>query len=63
MKKDLDYATKEKELQELLEWFEGDIENIDEAVEKYNKAKKLISQLRAHLDTIKNKVEIISGKD
>lgn len=47
------------ELSKLIEWFESDETNLDEAVEKYELAMQLLKQMEHHLNTAENKVKKI----
>lgn len=46
-------------LDEAVEWFYGDDFLIDEALEKYQQAKKLAEEISDDLTTLKNKIEIV----
>jgi len=50
------------ELNQLIEWFEGDSVNLDEAVDKYEQAMSLLKQMEEHLKTAENKVKKIAVK-
>lgn len=51
-----DYAELEAELREILDWFEGDSFDVDEAVVKYKRGLALIEQLEAYLASAENTV-------
>jgi exodeoxyribonuclease VII small subunit len=50
------YAQLRTELDELLNWFDGDDIDIDQAVEKYEQALKLTKQLELYLQKAENKI-------
>lgn len=54
------YQQLSDELNKLIEWFEGDKVNLDEAVEKYEQAMNLLKQMEDHLKLAENKVKKIS---
>jgi exodeoxyribonuclease VII small subunit len=53
------YQQMADELAGLVEWFESDAVNLDEAVSKYEQAMELLSQMEAYLKTAENKVKKI----
>lgn len=55
-----DYRKMSAELAKIIEWFESDQVNLDEAVIKYEQALKLITEIEAYLKTAENKVKKIS---
>jgi exodeoxyribonuclease VII small subunit len=56
------YQTMNAELAKIIDWFESDQVNLDEAVAKYEKALKLITEIETYLKTAQNKVKKISAK-
>jgi exodeoxyribonuclease VII small subunit len=56
------YKQMSDELNKLIEWFESDELNLDEAVGKYEQAMQLISEMESHLKTAENKVKKIAVK-
>lgn len=50
------------ELAEIIEWFESDKVNLDEAVTRYEQALKLISEIETYLKSAENKIKKISTK-
>ena len=56
------YQAMADELAQLVEWFEGDQVNLDEAVAKYEQAMRLLGDMEAHLKSAQNKVEKIAVK-
>jgi exodeoxyribonuclease VII small subunit len=56
------YQDMEKELEQLLEWFEGNDINLDDALVKYEQAMKLLQFMETHLKTAQNNVKKISIK-
>jgi exodeoxyribonuclease VII small subunit len=61
-KKPKTYQQMTDELNTLVEWFEGDLANLDEAVAKYEYALELLQQMESYLKTAENKVKKISAK-
>ncbi|MFO0882201.1 MAG: exodeoxyribonuclease VII small subunit [Candidatus Saccharimonadales bacterium] len=61
-KNDFNYTQKRAELDELLAWFErGDV-SVDEAIDKYQQAEKLLAELEAYLADTQAKVEVLTKK-
>lgn len=56
------YQQLDDELTNLLDWFEGDRVNLDEASAKYEQAVELIQQMEKYLATAENKIKKISAK-
>ncbi len=56
------YQKINSELAEIIEWFESDKINLDEAVAKYKQALKLITEIETYLKTAENKIKKISTK-
>ena len=44
------------ELQDIIEWFESDDFDIDQATEKYERSQKIIEELTSRLNETKNKI-------
>jgi exodeoxyribonuclease VII small subunit len=61
-KKTKSYQDMADELNRLVEWFESDSVNLDEAVEKYESAMELLRQMEDYLKTAENKVKKINAK-
>lgn len=57
-----DYQKLSAELEEILTWFESGQTNIDDAVNKYEQANKLIAEMESHLKIAENKIRKISVK-
>lgn len=51
-----------QELAALIEWFESDRVNLDDAVTKYEQAMNLLKEMEDYLKTAENKVKKISAK-
>jgi exodeoxyribonuclease VII small subunit len=49
-------------LDTLISWFESDLVNLDEAIEKYEEAMRLLKQMEDHLKSAENKVKKIAVK-
>jgi len=56
------YQQLSDQLAGLIEWFESDQVNLDEAVSNYQKAMELLNQRETYLKTAKNQVKKISAK-
>ncbi|MBI1952214.1 exodeoxyribonuclease VII small subunit [Candidatus Saccharibacteria bacterium] len=56
------YQIMSGELAEIIEWFESDKVNLDEAVSRYEQALKLISEIEVYLKSAENKIKKISTK-
>jgi exodeoxyribonuclease VII small subunit len=54
------YKQMADELAELMEWFESGNVDIDEAMNKYEQAMKLIEQMEQYLKTAENKIRKVS---
>lgn len=50
------------ELAEIIDWFESDKVNLDEAIVKYEKALALIAEIEKYLKTAENKIKKITTK-
>ena len=61
-KKPLTYQQMADQLNDLIEWFESDSVNIDEAVSKYEQAMQLLAQMEDFLKAAENKVKKIAVK-
>lgn len=61
-KNEKSYQQMTEELSQLVDWFESDLVNLDEAVEKYEQAMDLLNQMEIYLKTAKNKVKKIAAK-
>lgn len=56
------YQELSAELDKIIDWFESDKVNLDEAVIKYEQALALIKQIEAYLKTAENKITKINTK-
>lgn len=56
------YQQMADELARLIDWFESDDVNLDEAVAKYEQAMQLLKQMEDYLNTAENKIKKISAK-
>lgn len=56
------YQKMDAELTEIIEWFESDKVNLDEAIVKYEQALALIAEIEKYLKTAENKVKKITTK-
>jgi exodeoxyribonuclease VII small subunit len=56
------YQQLSDELNKLIEWFESESVNLDEAVDKYEQAMALLKQMEEHLKNAENKVKKIAVK-
>lgn len=55
------YHDIKRELQDILEWFEQDDLDVDQAIEKHAEAEKLINQLRSYLEVTEQKIKKIKS--
>ena len=56
------YQQMSDELATLVDWFESDQVNLDEAVRKYEQAIELLQQMEEYLKTAENKIKKVSAK-
>jgi exodeoxyribonuclease VII small subunit len=56
------YQELETELQQILDWFESDSFDVDEAVKKYQRGLELIQELETYLGTAENTVRELKTK-
>jgi exodeoxyribonuclease VII small subunit len=61
-KKAESYQQMADKLAALVEWFESDKVNLDEAVAKYGQAMELLKKMEDYLKTAENKVKKIAAK-
>ncbi|PJE65055.1 exodeoxyribonuclease VII small subunit [Candidatus Saccharibacteria bacterium CG10_big_fil_rev_8_21_14_0_10_47_8] len=55
------YRQLSAELSEVLDWFDSEEVDLDEAIVKYQEAMKLIEQMEIYLKTAENKIHKISA--
>jgi len=58
-KDNFDYSQKKRDLEEVMSWFEGDHVSIEQSIEKYEEAKKIIDELEAYLSVKKKSIDLI----
>ncbi len=58
-KDNFDYSQKKRDLEEVMSWFEGDHVSIEQSIEKYEQAKKIIDELEAYLSVKKKSIDLI----
>lgn len=56
------YQQLSDELNRLIEWFESESVNLDEAIDKYEQAMGILKQMEDHLKNAENKVKKIAVK-
>ncbi len=56
-----DYQKLSTELAAIVDWFEGDQVNLDEAVVKYEQALSLIAEIETYLKTAENKIKKLNN--
>jgi len=56
------YQQLSDELNRLIEWFESESVNLDEAIDKYEQAMGILRQMEDHLKNAENKVKKIAVK-
>lgn len=49
-------------LTELVEWFDSENFQLEEAIEKFNQAQHLAKEIEDHLTSLKNEVEVIKQR-
>ena len=52
-----------KELESQIAWFEGDDFNVEDAIERYTKAKKLSQSISRDIEEFKNVITMIKNED
>lgn len=57
-----DFAKELKELEAIVEWFESEEVDLNDALPKFERGLELAAKLRKHLGTVENKVEVIKKK-
>jgi exodeoxyribonuclease VII small subunit len=55
-KKSRTYSQMQNELGEIINWFESDSFDLEEALNKYNEANKLVNEIKQYLTEAENKV-------
>jgi exodeoxyribonuclease VII small subunit len=55
-------AEKTAKLNELVEWFNGDDFELEQALDKFTKAEKLAVEIEHDLLALKNRIEIVKTK-
>jgi exodeoxyribonuclease VII small subunit len=56
------YRQMASELDQIMQWFESGYIDIDEAINKYEEARKLIVEMEKYLKTAENKIKKISSR-
>ena len=54
-----DYSEKKQELEQVMRWFEGNEVSIEESIEKYEEAKKIINELEGYLAKKKKFIDLV----
>ncbi len=55
-----DIKTKMQKLNEYVAWFESDDFVLEQAIDKYNEAKKLADSIQADLTKLKNNITVVN---
>ncbi len=55
--KDIDFAAKFAELETIVEYFDGEVQDVNESLKKFEQGVALSKELKEYLETAKNKVE------
>lgn len=55
------FAEKFAELEEIVNWFDGEVKDIDESIKKFERGTELSKELREYLKTAENKVSKIKA--
>lgn len=58
----IDFSKELKELEAIVDWFEGGEVDLDAALPKFERGMELATRLRNHLQTVQNQVEVIKKK-
>lgn len=61
-KQQTDFSQDIRELESIVEWFEGEDVDLDQALGKFERGMKLASKLKQHLESVENRVEKIKQK-
>lgn len=61
-KKDNDFAKQFAELEAIVEWFDSEKLDLDEALVKFERGMTLAEGLKSKLETVENKVSTIKAK-
>lgn len=56
------FADKIKQLQEIVDWFDSNEIDLDEAVEKFELGAKLAKELKTDISQLENKIKIIQAQ-
>lgn len=56
-----DYQQLSSQLAAIIDWFESDEVELDQAIIKYQQATKLLAEMEDYLKTAKNKIRKITG--
>lgn len=59
-KKDFNYVESRAKLDELMAWFESGEVSVDEAIEKYKQAEKILAELEAYLADTQAQIEVFA---
>jgi len=54
-----DYSEKKQKLEQVMRWFEGNEVSIEESIEKYEEAKKIINELEGYLAKKKKSIDLV----
>ena len=54
-----DYSEKKQELEQVMRWFECNEVSIEESIEKYEEAKKIINELEGYLAKKKKSIDLV----
>lgn len=57
----VDFSKKFSQLQEIVDYFESDVTDIEESLKKFEEGVKLSNELKEYLNSAKNKVETIKA--
>ena len=55
------YRELKNQLDEIMDWFEQDDIDIDEAMQKFTEAESVIKQLETYLENVEQKIETLKG--
>ena len=54
--KDQSYSEKFAELEEIVAWFDGDVQDLDQSIEQFERGVELSKEIKKYLNEAENKV-------
>ena len=56
------FSKKFAELEEIVAWFDGDVQDVDESLKKFERGAELSQELKKYLEETENRVQKIKEK-